>query len=120
MKARQVGLVERKCGGQLTSNGFMVDLSSSLLMIRHMENWLLIVSTILGPVLAVQAQKWVERARERKNRKAWIFHTLMATRGNRTDVNHVQALNMIELGFYGYRFLGIHKRTKTEENVLNA
>ncbi len=84
------------------------------------KDWLLIFSTILGPILAVQAQKWVELARDRKNRKSWIFHTLMATRANRTDVNHVQALNMIELGFYGRKVLWIHNRTKSEQSVLDA
>jgi hypothetical protein len=81
------------------------------------KDWYIIVSTVLGPILAVQAQKWVEMARERKNRKSWIFHTLMATRANRTDALHVQALNMIELGFYGRRIFG---RTKSEQNVLDA
>ena len=87
--------------------------------IMDKKDWLLIFSTILGPILAVQAQKWVELARDRRNRKSWIFHTLMATRANRTDVNHVQALNMIELAFYGRKMLRIHNRTKSEQSVLD-
>jgi len=88
-------------------------------MMLSMDNWLLIFSTILGPVLAVQAQKWVERVRKRNDRKEWIFNTLMSTRGNRTDVNHVTALNLIELAFYGSNFFW-KRRTKTEEAVLDA
>lgn len=84
------------------------------------KGWLLIFSTILGPIPAVQTQKWVELAGDRRNRKAWIFQALMATRANRTDVTHVQALNMIELGFYGRKLFGIHKRTKSEQAVLDA
>jgi len=84
-----------------------------------MENWLLIISTILGPILAVQAQKWIERLGKRKDRKEWIFNTLMSTRGNRTDVNHVIALNLIELAFYGEKFLWLG-RTKKEQAVLDA
>ena len=40
----------------------------------------IVVATLLGPVLAVQAQKWLERGREITQRRAWIFRTLMATR----------------------------------------
>src|SRR5260221_1478903 len=89
-------------------------------IVMDKKDWLLIFSTILGPILAVQAQKWVELARDRRNRKSWIFHTLMATRANRTDATHVQALNMIELGFYGRKILWILKRTKSEQTVLDA
>ena len=60
---------------------------------------LTILAVILGPILAVQAQKAIERWRERRNRKLWVFKTLMATRGSRLSPNHVQALNMIDLEF---------------------
>jgi len=82
--------------------------------------WLIVMATIAGPILAVQAQKMVERFRERRVRKLWIFHTLMATRANRTAVEHVQALNMIDLSFYGSRIFGIQRRTKKEQAVLDA
>jgi hypothetical protein len=64
-----------------------------------LKDWSIIGATILGPILAVQAQKWVEIIRERRGRKLWIFHTLMATRAARTSTEHVQALNMIDLIF---------------------
>lgn len=79
-----------------------------------------IVATLLGPILAVQAQKAVERARERSNRKAWVFHTLMATRAASVSTEHVRALNMIDIVFYGKRILGMHRRSKTEDSVLDA
>lgn len=60
---------------------------------------LMIVSTLAGPVLAVQAQKWLERARAKSGRREWIFDTLMATRGNRLGLDHVRALNAIDLAF---------------------
>jgi len=63
---------------------------------------LLILMTLIGPIAAVQAQKWIERTRELRNRKLWIFHTLMATRAVRaSSPEHVQALNLIELFFDG-------------------
>ncbi len=58
-------------------------------------------ATLLGPILAVQAQKWLERKREIKQRRAWIFRTLMATRATTLSPVHVEALNAIPIEFYG-------------------
>lgn len=81
---------------------------------------LIICATILGPILAVQAQKAIERARERRGRKAWLFQTLMATRAARVSMEHVQALNMIDLVFYGTQLLGVNRRSRAEKTVLDA
>jgi hypothetical protein len=61
---------------------------------------LLILATVSGPILAVQAQKWVERITENRNRKLRIFYTLMATRATPIALEHVQALNAIDLEFH--------------------
>jgi len=63
----------------------------------------LVFATIAGPILAIQAQKWVERGREQRQRRLWIFKTLMATRAARLAPNHVEALNAIPVEFYGSR-----------------
>lgn len=84
------------------------------------REWLIIAATLLGPVLAVQAQKAVEAIRDRRSRKGWVFHTLMATRAARLSPEHVQALNMIDLIFYGRRILGVNHRTKSEQAVIDA
>jgi len=80
----------------------------------------IVAATLLGPVLAVQAQKALERIRERRSRKSEVFHTLMATRAARVSAEHVKALNMIDLVFYGHRVLGIPRRSKSEQAVLDA
>lgn len=85
-----------------------------------MNDWSVVLATLLGPVLAVQAQKAVERARERRSRKSWVFHQLMATRAARVSSEHVQALNMIDLAFYGQHIFGIHRRSKSEQSVSDA
>jgi hypothetical protein len=85
-----------------------------------MNDWSVVLATLLGPVLAVQAQKAVERARERGSRKSWVFHQLMATRAARVSSEHVQALNMIDLAFYGQKIFGIHRRSKSEQSVIDA
>src|SRR5262245_57399344 len=62
---------------------------------------LIICATFMGPILAVQAQKWIERATERRRAKLQVFYVLMATRATRLSPEHVQALNRIELDFRG-------------------
>ena len=61
----------------------------------------IVIATVAGPILAVQAQKYLERHRDQKRAKDSIFRVLMATRASRLAAEHVQALNGIELAFYG-------------------
>jgi hypothetical protein len=61
------------------------------------------VAALLGPIFAVQAQKWIEQWRAEKDRRVWIFRTLMATRATRLAPEHVEALNSIPLDFYGVK-----------------
>jgi len=75
-----------------------------------------VFATLLGPVLAVQAQKFLEARRGLKDQKMRIFSTLMATRASRLSPDHVQALNMIDLAFNG----GSRSRQRTETDVLDA
>jgi hypothetical protein len=57
--------------------------------------WAIILATFIGPIAAVQSQKWIEKSQAAKNRKLWIFQTLMATRSNVVSDRHVEALNSI-------------------------
>ena len=75
-----------------------------------------IFATLLGPILAVQAQKFLENRRGLRDQKMQIFSTLMATRAARVSPSHVQALNMIDLAFNGGK--GTRRRSETE--VLEA
>ena len=59
--------------------------------------------TLLGPVLAVQAQKWVERFREKRTRRLVTFRTLMTTRATVLNPAHVEALNSVPIDFYKNR-----------------
>jgi len=63
----------------------------------------IVFATLLGPVFAVQAQKWLERRQEKRERRVAIFRTLMATRATRLAPNHVEALNAIPVEFYAIR-----------------
>jgi hypothetical protein len=72
---------------------------------------LIILATLLSPMLAVQAQKWIEGAREKRDAQKQVFYDLMATRASRLAAKHVEALNRIDLEFTG--------RGKNEKAVLN-
>jgi Family of unknown function (DUF6680) len=60
------------------------------------SQWIMVTAMLLGPILAVQIQKFLEARRELRRTRMNLFHTLMQTRGNRLDPAHVQALNSIE------------------------
>jgi hypothetical protein len=67
----------------------------------------LILATLGGPILAVQAQTFLERRRASTARRLNVFRTVMATRGARLSAAHVEALNLIDIEFYtpAQRFL---------------
>ncbi len=62
-------------------------------------DWAVVFATLAGPVLAVQAQKFIERAADKKNRRVRIFEALMTNRATRLSDAYVQALNQIDLEF---------------------
>jgi hypothetical protein len=66
-----------------------------------LEGWLTLVAVIVGPILAVQAQKYIERRREDRMRKLFLFRELMSTRAARLSQRHVEALNLIDLEYPG-------------------
>ena len=61
----------------------------------------IVIAALLGPVLAVQTQKWLERKRDSKERQLTIFRTLMSTRAAILSAHHVEALNAVPVEFYG-------------------
>lgn len=82
--------------------------------------WAIVFATIVGPILAVQAQKFVERAREKRGGRKHLFYTLMETRAARVSADHVRALNMIDLEFYGRRLFGQRFQSPAEKKVIAA
>jgi hypothetical protein len=68
------------------------------------------LATVAGPILAVQAQKWIERAGERRRSRRAIFHALMSNRATRLNDDFVRALNLIDLEFSPRKFGGTKDR----------
>ncbi len=86
----------------------------------QIADWLVITAVLVAPLLAIQAQKWVEIIREKRTRKNIIFQELMATRATRVAPTHVQALNMIDIEFSKKRFLGLRGPSKSNQVVLDT
>lgn len=66
---------------------------------------LTIIAIISSPIVALWLQKKIENRANQKERKLNIFKTLMATRANIVDFEHVKALNMIDIEFYNNRVI---------------
>lgn len=70
---------------------------------------LTILAIIVGPVTALYVQRKLDEGREAKNRKLWVFKTLMAYRATVLAPQFVQALNLIDVEF---------NRKNTEETAV--
>jgi len=77
-----------------------------------LTNILTILAIIFGPIIAVQLTRYLDDAKEKRQRKLDIFHTLMATRAYITSWDHVVALNKIDLEF--------NKGNKKEKAIIEA
>ncbi len=74
---------------------------------------LTVLAILSAPLFALQVQKWLDEGKEERNRRHWVFKTLMATRAILVSPNHVQALNMIDLEFQAEEFAGVRAAWRT-------
>jgi hypothetical protein len=65
----------------------------------HIYEWLTIAALMLGPLLALQVQRMLDNRREAKNRRLWVFRTLMMNRATNMNPDYIRALNLIDLTF---------------------
>jgi hypothetical protein len=61
---------------------------------------LTLIALIAGPLLAVVITRWMDKRSDQKRRRREIFSTLMRTRRFKLSVDHVSALNLIQIEFY--------------------
>lgn len=78
----------------------------------------IIFATLLGPILAVQAQGFTDERRDAKRRRMEIFHTLMRTRALTLSPTHVQALNDVPLEFAGKPYAAVRTAWKVYLNHM--
>jgi hypothetical protein len=63
-------------------------------------NWAVVWATFIGPIGAVLITIWRDRRSSKRERRMQIFRSLMATRKININIEHVKALNLIEIEFY--------------------
>jgi hypothetical protein len=86
----------------------------------QIKDWITIIAMIVGPILALQVQKLLERYLGRKEQQLSVFRTLMATRAARVSHSHVEALNMIDIVFYDKWKYDYGKSLKLKKNIIEA
>ncbi len=64
-------------------------------------DWLTILAILAAPVVAIQVSLWLAKQQEKWQRRLTIFRTLMGTRASTMAREHVQALNVVDVDFYG-------------------
>ena len=62
---------------------------------------LTVLAILIAPFLAVQVSEKLNERKEARKRKMGIFSVLMATRATGLSPKHVEALNRIDIEFYG-------------------
>ena len=60
---------------------------------------IMIIAIFIGPIVAVQITEYLRNRKDARDRKVYIFRTLMATRSARLAPSHIEALNLVELEF---------------------
>jgi uncharacterized protein DUF6680 len=65
------------------------------------SEWIMIGAILLGPILAVWVTRYHDSRREKQSRQLSVLRSLIKTRQIRLDAEHVGALNLIEVEFYG-------------------
>lgn len=84
------------------------------------SDWLMMLAVILGPILAVQIQKFIDRRAEDRKQKLKVFRDLMTTRASTLAFQHVSALNMVGLEFNGKKYSKVVNAWKTYLDHLNS
>jgi hypothetical protein len=64
-------------------------------------NLAIVFSTLAGPFLAIQAQRWIDARNELLRRRLNVFHALMRHRASRMTPEFVAAVNSVPLEFHG-------------------
>jgi len=70
----------------------------------------MVLAVFIGPIIAVRLTRYLDERKEVRERKLWVFKTLMATRAYTLAPQHVEALNRIDLEF--------NPKKKHEKKVL--
>lgn len=81
----------------------MIDPNSASQVIQQVHpswfDWITVAAIVLGPVLALFAQRVLDRMREKKDRRVQVYLTAMSLRGTWLHIDSIRALNSIDTIF---------------------
>lgn len=84
----------------------------------NIDTWAVVLATALGPIIAVGITLWRSTAEAKYSQRLGVFRTLMATRKVGISPDHVNALNLVEVDFYGCK--QVEAAWKNYKNHLNT
>ena len=82
-------------------------------------DWLTLVALFLGPTVALMLQRELDRLREKKAQMFNLYMTLMRTRATPLAVDHVNAVNAIDVIFHEPRYKNIQNAWMNVKDHLN-
>lgn len=65
-----------------------------------LDNLILIINILMSPLIATLISIYISNRYKKRNEKIKILEKLMITRLNRSSIDYVQALNVIDVVFY--------------------
>jgi hypothetical protein len=80
--------------------------------------WITVAAILVGPVLAVGAQLWIQARKAKRDLKLLVFNTLMSFRSQPLNPNFVQAFNLVDVVFY--KNADVRKKRKDFMDVVTA
>lgn len=86
---------------------------------RDVLSLIAITVSIMAFIFAPRYQKSLEREKEAHSRRVNVFKVLMATRGARLSYRHVEALNMVDLEFFGPKYASVKSARDNYYDNLN-
>ncbi|MCZ8086935.1 MAG: hypothetical protein O9257_06355 [Brevundimonas sp.] len=63
------------------------------------SDWAIVAATLTSPIIAVIVTRLMDDRRSKRDRRWAIFETLMLTRRTPLSLDHVMALNRVEIEF---------------------
>jgi len=75
----------------------------------------IVIATFGAPFMALHVQAKLEAGRRFRERKEWVFYSLMSNRNSQLHSDFVRALNSIDIAFNAGK-----RRTGTEASVIRA
>jgi hypothetical protein len=80
--------------------------------------WLTLAAIVVGPILAVLTQLWMQHRKAKRDTKMWVFNSLMSYRAAILNPLFVQAFNLVDVVFH--KNDEVRRKRKEFQDFVNA